>query len=169
MIGARVLLVLLCLQGIGATFLLLELGSSILGLDLPVIDWTLYEVLEVVSALALLTGSAVSVRLLLAVRARAQRAETAVRAARGAFAQVMRERFDDWALTPAERDVATLALKGLSGAEIAALRGTSEGTVKAQTASIYRKSGTSGRAQLLSLFLDELLDAPNPAVAVPSP
>ena len=57
----------------------------------------------------------------------------------------MAERFDDWALTPAERDVALFALKGLSLAEIARLRSTSQGTVKAQTNAIYRKAGVTGR------------------------
>ena len=71
---------------------------------------------------------------------------------------VMAERFDDWGLTPAERDVALFAIKGMSIQEIAALRQTSEGTVKAQTNAIYRKAGVSGRPQLLSLFIEDLLD-----------
>jgi len=41
--------------------------------------------------------------------------------------------------------------------EIARLRDTSEGTVKAQSNAIYRKAGVSGRYQLLSLFVDELM------------
>jgi DNA-binding CsgD family transcriptional regulator len=68
--------------------------------------------------------------------------------------------FEDWGLTAAERDVALFALKGLSIAEIADLRQTSQGTVKAQTNAIYRKAGVSGRPQLLSLFVDELMDSP---------
>jgi hypothetical protein len=36
----------------------------------------------------------------------------------------------------------------MSTAEIAALRSTSEGTVKAQTNAIYRKAGVTGRSQL---------------------
>ena len=53
--------------------------------------------------------------------------------------------------------VALFAIKGMSTAEIAALRSTSEGTVKAQTNAIYRKAGVSGRSQLLSLFIDDLM------------
>jgi DNA-binding CsgD family transcriptional regulator len=71
---------------------------------------------------------------------------------------IMAERFDEWGLTPAERDVALFAIKGLSIADIAQLRSTSEGTVKAQTAAIYRKAGVSGRSQLLSLFIEDLMD-----------
>ena len=76
----------------------------------------------------------------------------------------MHERFNAWGLTPAERDVALFAIKGLSTAEIAGLRGTSEGTVKAQSNAIYRKAGVSSRSQLLSLFIEDLLDEQAPAV-----
>ena len=50
-------------------------------------------------------------------------------------------------------------------AEIARLRQTSEGTIKAQSNAIYRKSGVSGRTQLLSLFLEDLMDGPCPQAA----
>jgi DNA-binding CsgD family transcriptional regulator len=71
--------------------------------------------------------------------------------------EVLEERFAEWGLTPAERDVALFSIKGLSISEISQIRTTSEGTVKAQTNAIYRKAGVSGRLQLLSLFIDELM------------
>lgn len=70
---------------------------------------------------------------------------------------LLTERFQEWGLTPAEKDVALFAIKGLSTSDIAVLRSTSEGTVKAQTNAIYRKAGVSGRSQLLSLFIDDLM------------
>ena len=77
--------------------------------------------------------------------------------------EVLEERFADWGLTPAERDVALFAIKGMSTQEIATLRSTSEGTVKAQTNAIYRKAGVSGRGGF-SLFIEDLMeqDAPKP-------
>ncbi len=81
-----------------------------------------------------------------------------LRLASGAFMDVLDDRLDDWGLTQAERDVALFAIKGLSTAEIAELRGVSEGTIKAQTNAIYRKAQVTGRPQLLSLFIDDLLD-----------
>ena len=78
--------------------------------------------------------------------------------AKGAFSDVIQARFDDWDLTDAERDVAVLAIKGFSIAEMADLRSRSEGTIKAQCAQIYRKAEVSGRLQLISLFLKELFD-----------
>ena len=43
--------------------------------------------------------------------------------------------------------------------EIARLRETSEGTIKAQTAAIYRKAQVTGRPQLLSLFIEDMMGA----------
>jgi DNA-binding CsgD family transcriptional regulator len=83
--------------------------------------------------------------------------------------ELLAERFADWGLTPAERDVALFAIKGMSTAEIAALRNTSEGTVKAQTNAIYRKAGVSGRPQLLSLFIEDLMGEGLPAVRADAP
>ena len=85
------------------------------------------------------------------------RAEEQLRRASGAFADLLQERFQEWGLTPSEKDVALFAIKGMSTAEIASLRSTSEGTVKAQTNAIYRKAGVTGRPQLLSLFIEDLM------------
>ena len=65
--------------------------------------------------------------------------------------------FDKWQLTPAERDVALLQLKGLRHKEIAELRKTSERTVRQQALGIYRKAGLSGRTDLAAFFLEDLL------------
>lgn len=77
--------------------------------------------------------------------------------ASGAFADLMEKQFEDWDLTESERMVAVMAIKGLTMAEIAELRETKEGTVKAQCAAIYRKAGVAGRHGLLSYFIEELL------------
>jgi DNA-binding CsgD family transcriptional regulator len=70
---------------------------------------------------------------------------------------VIDRQFTAWALTPAERDVAFLALKGLDVAEIAGLRGAAQGTVRAQLTKIYAKAGVSGRAQFAAYFVEDLL------------
>lgn len=89
---------------------------------------------------------------------RAKRAETALRHCSVQFADLLEEHFVAWHLTPAERDVALFLIKGLSTRAIAQVRGTSEGTIKAQTNAIYRKAGVAGRSQLLSLFIEDLMD-----------
>jgi DNA-binding CsgD family transcriptional regulator len=83
--------------------------------------------------------------------------DAALDVARGALSQVIERQFSDWALTPAERDVAFLALKGLDVAEIAGLRGAAQGTVRAQLTKIYAKAGVSGRAQFAAFFVEDLL------------
>lgn len=83
-----------------------------------------------------------------------------LKVASGAFSAVIDAKFAAWALTSAERDVALLAIKGYSIAEIAELRQTAQGTTKAQAASVYRKAEVSGRLQLISLFLDDLMNDP---------
>ena len=94
---------------------------------------------------------------------RSQVTEQKLRAASNAFMEVMTEHFTQWGLTPAESDVALFSLKGMKVNEIAELRGTSQGTVKAQTNAIYRKAGVSGRPQLLSIFIDDLIQDELPA------
>jgi len=65
--------------------------------------------------------------------------------------------FDKWGLSPAERDVALLQLKGLRHKEIADLRRTSERTVRQQALAVYKKAGLSGRTDLAAFFLEDLL------------
>jgi DNA-binding CsgD family transcriptional regulator len=65
--------------------------------------------------------------------------------------------FDRWGLTPAEREVALLLLKGLSHKEIAVVRGSSVLTVRQQARSVYGKANLSGRASLSAFFLEDLL------------
>ena len=65
--------------------------------------------------------------------------------------------FDRWKLTPAEREVALLMLKGLSHNEIAAVRDASERTVRQQARAVYGKANLSGRAALSAFFLEDLL------------
>ena len=86
--------------------------------------------------------------------------EVQLDAASGAFFALVEAHFDVWSLTPSERDVAMLAIKGLSIAEIAEVRQTKEGTIKAQCNAIYRKADVTGRPQLLSLFIEELMGRP---------
>lgn len=93
---------------------------------------------------------------LLAQRAKGQ--EQTISLLRGSFDKVIERKFDDWSLTPAERDVTIYILKGMSGADIAAARNVSLGTTKNQITAIFRKIGVSSRSELMSLFMDEFLD-----------
>ncbi|HTJ42262.1 MAG TPA: LuxR C-terminal-related transcriptional regulator [Kofleriaceae bacterium] len=70
---------------------------------------------------------------------------------------------DQWALTPAEKEIALLLLKGLSHKEVAEVRGVSEATVRQQARSIYKKAGLEGRHDLAAFFLEDLLGPATPA------
>ncbi|MCB0319763.1 MAG: helix-turn-helix transcriptional regulator [Bdellovibrionales bacterium] len=67
------------------------------------------------------------------------------------------EQLSEWRLTPAEKEVAFLLLKGLSLKEIAHIRDTSERTARVQSLAIYSKAGLSGRSELAAFFLEDLL------------
>lgn len=65
--------------------------------------------------------------------------------------------FDRWGLSGAEAEVGLLLLKGLGHKQIAAMRNTSERTVREQARSVYRKAGLPGRSALAAFFLEDLL------------
>jgi DNA-binding CsgD family transcriptional regulator len=64
---------------------------------------------------------------------------------------------DQWQLTPAEKEVAFLLLKGLSLREIATARHTTEKTAGVQSSAVYTKSGLAGRSEMSAFFLEDLL------------
>lgn len=153
---------LLALQLVCAAYFILDILSSLLGLHTVPIDWQVREMFEIGAALGLMLGLILGTLALRHALHERNLAEARLRRASGAFSEILAERFAEWGLTPAERDVALFAIKGMSTAEIAALRATSEGTVKAQTNAIYRKAGVTGRPQLLSLFIEELMREDGP-------
>jgi DNA-binding CsgD family transcriptional regulator len=65
--------------------------------------------------------------------------------------------FERWALSPAEKEVALLLLKGLSHKEIAEVRTITEATARQQARAVYKKAGLTGRNDLSAFFLEDLL------------
>ncbi len=147
---------LLCLQTVCALFFLIDVVAELFGMtDFPGgID---HAALESVVVFALVLGILFISMEIRKVQQRQKRMEAQLKAASGAFFELLEDHFESWALTESERDVALLAIKGLSLAEIAQVRKTKEGTIKAQCNAIYRKAGVNGRPQLLSYFIEELM------------
>lgn len=72
------------------------------------------------------------------------------------------KQFEAWGLTPAEKEVASLLLKGLRHKEIADMRQTSERTVRQQALAVYRKAGLEGRTELAAYFLEDVMPPVEP-------
>ncbi|HLE68679.1 MAG TPA: LuxR C-terminal-related transcriptional regulator [Vicinamibacteria bacterium] len=90
-------------------------------------------------------------------RVQGQRWRSEARSLLNGLGDAIQAQFSRWNLTEAESEVALLLLKGLSLKEIAAVRATTERTVRAQARSLYSKAGLTGRASLSAFFLEDLL------------
>lgn len=162
-------LILLLVQAACALVFLGDILLSVIGFYPAPLAWTTREMLEIGAGVGLILGLVTGGILVWRAFGELRRAEARIERASAAFLDLLNARFSEWGLTAAERDVALFALKGLSVQEMAAMRQTSEGTIKAQTAAIYRKAGVTGRPQLLSLFIEDMMGASVPhSVGVPN-
>ena len=153
------LIALIAVQSLCAAFFLWDVVVDLAPWDLRALS-NLHIVIEALAALALVSAIVFETRYLMALLRRQAHLESQVSIAAGAMAEIIEAHFDEWALTPAERDVAMLAIKGFSVAETAKLRGAAEGTVKSQLNAVYRKAEVPGRGALLGLLVGDLLDMP---------
>lgn len=159
---AVVFVILLMVQAACAFVFVADILLSVIGYFPVPLAWSTRELMEIGALTGLLLGLVSAGLLVWKSFGELNRAEARIERASGTFADVLNARFGEWGLTSAERDVALFAIKGLSMQQIAELRATSEGTVKSQTAAIYRKAGVTGRPQLLSLFIEDLMGADVP-------
>lgn len=149
------LLAIILVQTFCAGFFAIDVVGDFLDPDAPLSSHLYVEALATLTlALAVYMESRQLMRLL---RSKAH-LEDRVRQSQLTVHELIEESFSRWALSPAEYDVAMFLFKGLSTADIAALRGTSEGTVKAQMSAVYRKAGVQNRAELLMAVIDSLYD-----------
>ena len=153
---------LFALQAFCALFFLADAIADFLGYEIQIglrdTDTFEYLVAGALTLSVIYTG-----RQLLTMIRHQKRIENQLRAASSEFHEMLEEHFDEWNLTPSERDVALLAIKGLSISEMAAIRNTREGTIKTQCNAIYKKAGVDSRTQLISLFVEELVMLPDRA------
>ncbi len=153
---AMVLAALILVQALCAMFFI---GDLIFDLSQGDHLDDLHMILEAVAAVALTAGVIYLMRELRDLTNRMAAMELGIRAARGEMANLIDAFFDQWRLTPSEREIALMVLKGIDNESIAQMRGTASSTVRAQCTRIYAKAGVDGRAQLLSIFMEELLHA----------
>lgn len=117
---------------------------------------------EGVGAALALVGAALLFRRTLAERAETARWRAQAEELLAGVGSSVEDQFTAWALSPAEREVALLLLKGLSFKEIAAVRGTAERTSREQARAVYRKAGVNGRPELSAWFIEDLLPPMSP-------
>jgi DNA-binding CsgD family transcriptional regulator len=150
---ARLLTIAATAQALCAALILVDILT-----ELPEFrDASAHGMLDFAALATMILGSALIANELRILMAQNRHMRGRMRLATGAFLALLEDTFRSWALTPAETDVALLTIKGFSIAEIAGIRAAQEGTVRSQCASIYRKAGVSGRTQLLSHFIDDLM------------
>jgi len=155
--------------GIGCFTLLLAFEVVTEGAELTVLDLLCDAV-----SLLLTIGAAVGVALLLqrvhaqheeqvalvrdleVARAEGEGWRAKVQSHLAGLKGAMDKQFQAWGMTAAEREVGLLMLKGLSHKEIAALRATTDATVRQQAQSIYRKAGLPGKTAFSAYFLEDL-------------
>jgi DNA-binding NarL/FixJ family response regulator len=143
------------LQALAAAFFMVDAAADVVAQGV-----TAHVAVEGLAALGLLAGVVTGLLQLRRLLADRRRKNAALAVASGALGEVIALRAREWALTPAEADVAIFALKGFEVAEIARLRQVAAGTVRAQLARVYQKAGVSSRSALASLFLDDLIATP---------
>ncbi len=153
------LIALITVQVFSAMFFVIDVmaDARYLGSEAIVYPHLYFEAL---ATLSLVAAIVFEVNYLLRLLRRKEHLENSLKLASSAIHDVIEAEFDNWQLTPSEQDVATFLVKGLSTSEIAEMRGSAEGTVKAHLNAIYRKSGTRNRAEMLSVLIDTMMGQP---------
>ena len=76
---------------------------------------------------------------------------------KGGLTREIEKQFNSWQLTPSEKEVAWLILKGISYSDIAKVKDISKRTVDQHSGSIFKKSNSSNRHEFVSGFIEEIL------------
>lgn len=155
--GLALLGLILVIQLASALFVLYRILSDLFLWDMILIPWAAEEWLEIGASLSLVFGVGASIYLMRTSVKRIAHMQDQLKAAAGELQVYVERQFDNWGLTPTERNVALLVVKGFSNGEIASLRGTSESTVKTHLSAVFRKSGLKSRQQLVSWVVEDLL------------
>ena len=154
-------ILLLVVQLLCAAFFVGDIVLDYFHLRAWAVSWEFYELLQIAAAVGLVIGASACTQLLLKYINENQKLTSQVDAASGKFFELLSERFKNWKLTQSEADVAVLIIRGYTNSEIAISRGTSEATIKTQINSIFKKGKLSGRNELVSQFIDVLVENPS--------
>jgi len=154
--GIQSLIVSFVVIAICEIFFLLDVSADIFHWDIAA-PWISHNVLEFISTVTLAFALAVIGWQIKRLLREHRDARAFVQAASGELLAVIYEKFDAWKLTPSEREIALLLIKGLSAQEISDIRESRPGTVKSQSSAVYQKAGVAGRNELAAYFVEDLL------------
>lgn len=149
---------ILVAQVVFTSLFLFKIAADYFNLSLRFVPWTVMEVIEVAASLGMLLGVGTTFLLVSQEGQRIRSVERKVEAASGELDTYLRDQFYEWGLSPTERHITILVMKGFSNQEVAKFRGTSESTVKSQISTIFKKSGTSSRTQLVTWLLEDVIE-----------
>lgn len=155
-LSTLLLAAIVLLQVTFSAFYIIDMAMELFGIRKVAVSWEYREIVQIITIFGMLLGAFLGIVVLKGIGKRLREVDSQMLAASGQFHELMTRRFEEWGLSPSEKDVAVFALKGLSNSQIAEARGKSVGTVKAQCNSIYQKAGVSSRTQLLSNFIEDM-------------
>ena len=155
------LIALIALQAVCAIFFIADVAADYIEVGVTGAH-DIHFYIELVASLSLIAAIMFEVGYLMHLLEQRARLQNSLVAANAAVNDVIEMHYELWGLTPTEQDVAMFLIKGLN---IAGLRGTAEGTIKAHLNAIYRKSGTRNKTEVLSLLIDAMMCGDAGAVA----
>ena len=132
--------------------------ADLFAIPLKFIPWSVMEILEISTSFGMLLGVFTTFLLVSKGQKRIDLVEKKVDAASANYNNFLKVQFEEWGFSPTEKSIAIFVTKGFSNIEIARLRGTTESTVKSQMSTIFRKSGTSSRSQLVTWMLEDVIE-----------
>ncbi|NVJ92266.1 MAG: helix-turn-helix transcriptional regulator [Methylocystaceae bacterium] len=152
----RTLLFSFVVIAFGVVFFMIDVIADWFRLDMNT-AWIEHDVMELFLTFPLVFAMIVIGMQLVRLLREHRVAQESVQVASGELLNVIYRHFDEWKLSPSEREVALLLMKGMSTQEIADIRDTKIGTVKSQSSAIYQKAGVRGRNELVAYFVEDLL------------
>ena len=118
---------------------------------------TPHFVIEAIVFVAVSWTLAMNLRELIGLRRRLSQEQNRNQVLAGELADGIEAQMKAWGLTPTEKEVAWLIIKGYRFAEIADLRQVKENTTRLQATTVYSKAGVSGRAEFVAEVIHQLL------------
>jgi DNA-binding CsgD family transcriptional regulator len=152
------LLAILIAQVFLTSVFIFKITADLFAIPLTFVPWSIMEVIEISTSVGMLLGVFTTFLLVSKGQKRIDLVERKVDAASANYNDFLRVQFDEWGFSPTEKSIAIFVTKGFSNIEIAKLRGTTESTVKSQMSTIFRKSGTSSRSQLVTWMLEDVIE-----------